>query len=366
MEGITQSTQRLNRPSIGGMKLGLNGPQKKLSLWAPATPVKEIITRPGMDASFIGQAITGRFCRDAGSGAYGTVEIRKAPAGCGHETLAIKSSCTESYDSVKEEAAVGITLDHKHLMKYYGYQLETVPAGAGIKKTASIVMPAMASTLEKRFEDGADNTSEKEIAGLLCELASALEYLHGRGMIHSDLKWDNAFLDKEGRVILGDFGRTGTSTRFLDCFNPSYPPEMVPFARGGDCLSTGSESSPSSSHNGSGDSGYSDHNVLDANEPGAVKTGINYSSDIYCLGVIASKMVLGKNAPYAWSMDKDAETGFSSKDESYKVVDAMGAKLPATLASKQLIELVGDCLKFDPQSRPDIREVSRRLEDITG
>ena len=38
------------------------------------------------------------------------------------------------------------------------------------------------------------------------EVASALSYAHGRGMVHRDIKPSNVMIDQEGHVILTDFG----------------------------------------------------------------------------------------------------------------------------------------------------------------
>lgn len=47
---------------------------------------------------------------------------------------------------------------------------------------------------------------ESQVRAILGQLASALEYVHGRGLVHRDLKPANVMITREGRVKLTDFG----------------------------------------------------------------------------------------------------------------------------------------------------------------
>ncbi|MBK5188702.1 MAG: serine/threonine protein kinase, partial [Gemmatimonadaceae bacterium] len=58
---------------------------------------------------------------------------------------------------------------------------------------------------KKMYEDG--QLPVDEVRRVLREVADALAYAHGRGVIHRDIKPDNILLDKEsGRAMVTDFG----------------------------------------------------------------------------------------------------------------------------------------------------------------
>ena len=73
---------------------------------------------------------------------------------------------------------------------------------------------------------------EKTAAQYLKEVALAVQYLHTRepAIIHRDIKPENIFLDREGRVKLGDFGWSGFNDhiRSTYCGTLDYlAPEMI-------------------------------------------------------------------------------------------------------------------------------------------
>lgn len=47
---------------------------------------------------------------------------------------------------------------------------------------------------------------EAAIAAVYADLKEGLEYLHGQGVVHRDLKLENVLIDRDGRAVLSDFG----------------------------------------------------------------------------------------------------------------------------------------------------------------
>ena len=59
-------------------------------------------------------------------------------------------------------------------------------------------------TLEDmRCKGGLDETM---VAAFYSDLRSAMQYLHGEGVVHRDIKLENVLIDSEGRAVLSDFG----------------------------------------------------------------------------------------------------------------------------------------------------------------
>ncbi len=102
------------------------------------------------------------------------------------------------YRRFLQEAEGASKLDHPNILPVYAYgEQDRLPY---------IVMPYMpGGTLSEYIsENGALSLAEAQWH--LEQLACALDYAHAHGCVHCDVKPANILLDRDGRVMLSDFG----------------------------------------------------------------------------------------------------------------------------------------------------------------
>lgn len=167
----------------------------------------------------------------------------------------------EFVERFQREAVLAANLHHPHIVT-----IHDVGEQAGYHY---IVMELLeGETLEHRLRHyGA--MAPPQVGQLLQQLASALDYAHGRGVVHRDVKPSNIMLDPDGQVKLMDFGlvRAGEGTQLT---------------RSGVVLGTPEYMAPEQ----------------------ALGETVDGRADIYALGVVLYRMLTGhvpfaRSTPYA-------------------------------------------------------------------
>ncbi|HEX4046915.1 MAG TPA: serine/threonine-protein kinase, partial [Elusimicrobiota bacterium] len=137
-----------------------------------------------------------------GSGAF--AQVWKAWQARTHKWVAVKVFTQKSgvnWLFLQREVERLIRLDkHPHVVSLLDADLDG--------ELPYYVMDYMEGGSLEKFVDPKNAVPAARAALWLEELASALAYVHAKGLIHCDLKPANILLDEEGHVRLADFGQS--------------------------------------------------------------------------------------------------------------------------------------------------------------
>lgn len=147
------------------------------------------------------------------------------------ETVALKvlteagsriASLLRRHPSTLWEGELLSVLDHPNIIKCIGYSKDP---------PYWVAMDYVESKLTSFVGRCANAEEESDILLLLAQLASAMSYLHTRGLVHRDICMSNILVDHDGLLKLIDFGLTvpiDSSVTRGRAGTPSYmAPEMI-------------------------------------------------------------------------------------------------------------------------------------------
>ena len=97
------------------------------------------------------------------------------------------------------EARLAARLDHHAIVTVYD-------VGASEDGRPFITMKLIEGLALHQYFDAHPEMSRRERVAVLAQVADALDYIHGRGLVHRDVKPANILVDGEGRATLMDFG----------------------------------------------------------------------------------------------------------------------------------------------------------------
>ncbi len=107
------------------------------------------------------------------------------------------ASDSKSLDRFQREGRLVARLEHPHILPVYDYN--------GLNDPPYIVMRYLPTgTLKDVLER--EQLPFHEVAYLLTQIASALDYAHRQGVVHRDIKPSNIMVDGDGNAFLTDFG----------------------------------------------------------------------------------------------------------------------------------------------------------------
>lgn len=164
-----------------------------------------------------------------GSGTFGNVLkvcLSKAVFACKKKhSVMTNELASEDYQeqALKQEGFLYTILSHPNILTCYGFN-----------KTGLYLQLAENGTLQEFIErqpvflNNFRPIPPKMRFKIFQELASAIRYLHSKGVIHRDIKPNNVMLDKENHAKLGDFGLAGPKNTKSTTLTIDYaPPESL-------------------------------------------------------------------------------------------------------------------------------------------
>jgi serine/threonine-protein kinase len=164
---------------------------------APLTPTPDVVA--------LQRAVAGRYAleRELGRGGMGVVLLARDLALDRPVAVKLLPGALAAEPELRarflREARIGAGLSHPHVVPIYA-----------VEEHPDVVFFAMAyvdgETLAERVRR-AGPLPPAEVARVLREVAWALAYAHGRGVVHRDVKPDNVLVERgSGRALVSDFG----------------------------------------------------------------------------------------------------------------------------------------------------------------
>lgn len=236
-----------------------------------------------------------------------------------------------SVERFRREVLLAAALQHPHVVP--------VLAAGEADGLPWFTMPYVeGNSLRQRLERG--GMSATEAVGILRDVARALAFAHGRGVVHRDIKPDNVLLS-EGSATVTDFGIA----------------KAISAARGGADRPEGSgprdlQATLTQLGTSIGTPAYM------APEQALGDPDTNHRADIYAFGVMAYEMLAGR-PPFQGS--NPSKVLAAHIGEGARPLLEVAPDTPAPLA-----ELVMLCLEKDPDRRPqEASQLARVLDTVT-
>jgi len=102
----------------------------------------------------------------------------------------------------EREAQIIGNMDHPHIVRLYRFDEQD----GWLYMAMQHIEGADLEVVLASYRNDGEFMDPDDVRRIVREVCSALDYAHGEGVIHRDVKPANILLDQEGRAYLGDFG----------------------------------------------------------------------------------------------------------------------------------------------------------------
>jgi formylglycine-generating enzyme required for sulfatase activity/tRNA A-37 threonylcarbamoyl transferase component Bud32 len=155
--------------------------------------------------NLIGQTLSDRYLVESELGAGGMATVYAAMDQTLGRQVVIKVPHAELLrqpgfrERFIEEVRSLIALVHPHILPIQDYgEFEGVPF--------AVVAYFSGGDLRARIDEAGGRLKLDDFQEWVPQIASALDFMHQKGMVHRDIKPDNILFDEQGNVLLSDFG----------------------------------------------------------------------------------------------------------------------------------------------------------------
>lgn len=226
-----------------------------------------------------------------------------------------KSKTYEALDALHKEVETMKDLDHINIVQYLGFEQKN--------NTYSLFLEYVAGGSISSCLKSYGAFEEPLVRFIIRQVLQGLEYLHGNGILHRDLKADNLLLDIDGTCKISDFG---ISKRSKDIYanNDEMSMQGTVFWMAPEVI---------------------DSIVADK------KQGYSAKIDIWSLGCVVLEMFAGKRP---WS--NEAVISAIYKIGKTKLAPPIPENIQHVISS-QAKDFINKCFTIDPELRPTAKEL---------
>jgi serine/threonine protein kinase len=264
---------------------------------------------PNVERRRLEESVHGQYqvVREVGRGGMGVVFLARDVAL--HRAVAVKvlrsefTSSDDHRERFRREARLTARLSHPGIVPVYTF-------GESDDLVYIVMKYIQGESLAERLRT-AGPLAARDTARVMFDLAEALDYAHGEGMVHRDLKAENVLIEKSGgRAFLTDFGVARLCDSSPDEWERSH------------ALGTPDYMSP---------------------EQAVGEPDLDGRSDLYSLGVLGYQMLSGK-LPFAGS-------SFAALAAQHIVCTPPDLYAMAPEAPRPLVEAINRCLAKEREER---------------